>query len=165
LSAASVDSLLDRVASLETAGQFGPVKDELGSPEDELAADLTAILQDGHIRREHRRRIYEDLLANRERLKSLGDPRLVQLIFWGEHVERLYSGLARGRLQVFHYARAMDATCRRCGLDLIRALSRMEELGKLWAARDYAAVLKLLAPPAPPPPPEQAEASAPQPTS
>jgi len=143
---ATLDALLDRVAELLEAREFGPLRHDAGVPEDETATEILSLLQDPHVRREHRQRIYEDLLANRERLRSLRDPRLVHLIFWGEHVERLYAGLARGRLQVFHYARAMDATCRRCGLDLIHALSRMEELGKAWAGRDYGAVLKLLAP-------------------
>lgn len=164
MATATLDALLEWVAKLLDARQFGPVREDLGAPEDETAAEVLGILQDPHLRREHRQRIYEDLLANRERLKSLRDPRLVQLVFWGEHVERLYAGLARGRLQVFHYARAMDATCRRCGLDLIRALSRMEELGKAWAGRDYGAVLKLLAP-APPLPPEADAAESVQPTS
>ncbi|MGQ0613123.1 MAG: hypothetical protein ACT4PV_05225 [Planctomycetaceae bacterium] len=144
----TLEQVLERVAALKAIGQFGPLKEELGSPADDLAAEIATILQDPQIRREHRSRIYDDLLANRSLLAETRNPQFVQLMFWGEHVEGLYTGRSRGHLQVFHYARAMEATCKRCGLDFIRAISRMEELGKLWSGRDYAGVLRLLAPPA-----------------
>ncbi len=144
----TLEQILERVAALKAGGQFGPLKEELESPADDLVAEIATILQDPQIRREHRSRIYDDLLANRTLLAETKDPRLVQLAFWGEHVESLYTGLSRGQLKVFHYARAMEATCKRCGLEFIRAISKMEELGKLWSGRDYAGALRLLAPPA-----------------
>jgi hypothetical protein len=59
-------------------------------------------------------------------------------------VASLYGGRRRGRIQTFYYARAMEATCRRCGFEFLPVVSQMEQLGKLWGGRDYEATYDLL---------------------
>lgn len=130
-------ALLDRVAELEATSDFRPVRDLAGEAEDAQAHEIRLLLEDRQLRKEHRARIYEDLLANRGELLRGERAKLVSLIYWGEHVERLYSSYRRGRLGTFHFTRALEATCRRCGFDLLPAMGRLDELGKAWSHRDY----------------------------
>jgi hypothetical protein len=130
---------LDRVAELHAEGNLLALKDVPPASPDSAAEEIRFILLDRQIRREHRDRIYQDLVANREFLLREQNPRLVHLIFWSEHVERLYASLRKGRLGTFHFTRALEATCRRCGYDLLPAMGRLDELGKAWSQRDYAA--------------------------
>ncbi|MGH7162905.1 MAG: hypothetical protein ACREID_05430 [Planctomycetota bacterium] len=140
-----LDELLDRVAVLHAARDAGPVREEWGAAEDAVAAEVLLVLQDRNLRPEHRARIYEDLLKCREQLKATRDPRLVDLVFWSEHVDALHRQLRSGRLKTFHYARALEATCRRCGFDFLPLVGRMDELGRIWGGRDFAAAYPLLA--------------------
>lgn len=140
----TVEALLDRVAELQERGDLAPVRDLAGESSDPLAREIRLILEDRQLRREHRARIYQDLVANRTELVRGEKPRIVHLIFWSEHVERLYSSLRRGRLGTFHFTRALEATCRRCGFDLLPAMGRLEDLGKAWSGRDYDAAYDFL---------------------
>ena len=102
------------------------------------------LVADPQIRSEHRERIYADLEASRALLLETADPRIVDLIFWGEHVASLQAGKRRGRIETFYFVRAMEATCRRCGFELLPAMGTLDGLGKVWAARDYAATYRIL---------------------
>ncbi len=62
--------LLDRVASLKEAGELGVIKDDLGDGPDDVAGAVRTVLADRDLRPEHRARIYEDLIANRDMLDS-----------------------------------------------------------------------------------------------
>ena len=137
--------LLDRVASLKEAGELGVIKDDLGDGPDDVAGAVRTVLADRDLRPEHRARIYEDLIANRELLDGGADPRIILLMVWSEHVERLHAAVRKGGLTTFHYARALEATCRRVGFELLPVMDRMEELGKFWAGRKYEATYKMLA--------------------
>ena len=137
--------LLDRVASLKEAGELEVIRDDLGDAPDELAAAVGTVLADRDLRPEHRARIYDDLIANRDLLADVADPRIVSLMVWSEHVERLYAALRKGGLTTFHYARALEATCRRVGFELLPVMDRLEELGKCWAGRKYDATYGMLA--------------------
>jgi len=77
---------------------------------DPLAEAVFSLMTDRQLRPEHRARIYRDLVKKRDAILELRDPRLPDLIFWGEHVESLYKAYAKGRLNAFHYARAHEAT-------------------------------------------------------
>lgn len=134
-----LDAILDRVAVLHDARDFRAVKEDWEAPADDVSAEILTVVQDRNLRPEHRQRIYEDLLKSREQLKTVRDPRLVDLIFWSEHVETLHASLTRGRLKTFHYARAMEATVRRCGFDFLPLVAKMEEVGRLWGGRDFEA--------------------------
>jgi len=149
----SLASALDLVAALKADGDFEAVRDVLDRPGDPLARAVHFLIADRQLRREHRQRIYQDLVANRDFIVERADRRVIDLVFWSEHVESLYRALRSRRLNEFHYARALEATCRRCGFDLLPALGRMDELGKAWSSADYAGTLSILAP-APPPPAE-----------
>lgn len=140
----SLGEVLDRVAELQAAEDLRALADlPLAEPES-AANEVRLILLDRQIRKEHRERIYQDLTGNRDFLLREDNPRLIHLIFWGEHVERLYGALRRGRLGTFHFTRALEATCRRCGFDLLPAMGRLDELGKAWSQRDYPAALSFL---------------------
>jgi hypothetical protein len=127
------------VAELQAEGNLLALKDAPPAAPDTAAEEVRLIFLDRQIRKEHRERIYQDLVANREFLLREENPRLVHLIFWSEHVERLYAALRKGRLGTFHFTRALEATCRRCGYDLLPAMGRLDELGKAWSQRDYPA--------------------------
>ena len=139
-----LENLLDRVATLVREEDLQPRPSEEEAPEDPTAAAIRLRLGDASLRPEHRARIYADLLAHRDLLLAQRDPRVVDLIHWGEHVAALYAALRRGRLSLFHYTRAFEATCRRCGFELLPLVGRVEELGKLWAARNYDETYRLL---------------------
>lgn len=143
----TLDALFDRIAVLRGAGDLQPVREPWGEPEDDVAAEILLLVQAPHLRPEHRQRIYDDFLKMRERIGSIRDPRFVDLVYWSEHVESLHSRLRSGRLKTFYYARAMEATCRRCGFDFLPLVGRMEELGRVWGGRDYDAAWRLLVPP------------------
>lgn len=138
--------LLDRLTGRAEAGEHGPPPRDWDASGDPLAAGILRTLRDPHRREEHRRRIHEDLVAARELMLGAHGPALLDLIVWSEHVESLYEGLKRGRLKTFHYVRALEATCRRCGFELLPLMGRMEELGKHWGNREYEATLELIAP-------------------
>ena len=104
---------------------------------DPAARAVLEIVKDPHLRTEHRARVYEDLVRNRDLILSAEDPRLIALILWSEHVESLHRSLRAKRLGAFHYTRALEATCRRCGFELLPLLDRMEDLGKAWGSRDF----------------------------
>ncbi len=143
---ATLETLLDRVEELRAAGDLEPVREDLGRNDDETAGNVAILLNDRQLRPEHRERIYRDLLDQRENLLALRDPRLVDLIFWSEHVGTLHAALRRGELETFHYTRALEATCRRCGFELLPVLGRMEELGKAWGGGHYDETYSMLSP-------------------
>lgn len=133
----SLTGVLDEVARLQAEGNLAALRDPPPVDADPCAEEIQLILLDRQIRKEHRERIYTDLGAIRELLLEERNPRLVSLVYWSEHVERLYGALRRGRLGTFHFTRALEATCRRCGFDLLPAMGRLEDLGKAWSQRDY----------------------------
>jgi len=139
------EEALDLVASRKQAGDLKPAHLPLAGARG-TALKILLILDDPCLRPEHRARIYEDLVLNRDLILRRDDPRLVDLIFWGEHVDSLYSSLRKGRLETFHYVRALEATCRRCDFDLLPVLGKMDELGRAWSRRDYQGVLQLFLP-------------------
>ena len=140
----TLDEALDHVAEARRTSPPGRVEIALDERADPVTRQVLLLLTDPQLRPEHRSRIYEDLDSNRELLLERKDPRIVDLIFWSEHVDALYHGLRRGRVSTFHYARALDAACRRCGYDLLPAVGHMEELGREWARRQYPAAIALL---------------------
>jgi hypothetical protein len=140
---------LDFVAARKADGNLDPAPEVLDQAADPLGRAVYLMVADRQIRKEHRQRIYNDLVTNRDFLVDKADRRLLDLVFWSEHIESLYRALRSKRLNEFHYARALEATCRRCGFDLLPAMGRMEELGKLWAGADYATTFDILAPTAP----------------
>ena len=142
--AGSVETSLDRVQALREEGDLTPV--DVEGTECRTTAEIAMVLGDRSLRDEHRARIYEDLQANRKFIEQIRDPRLVDLIRWSEHVETLYGSFKRGRPQEFHFVRALEATCRRCGFELLPVLGRMTELGKAWSGRDFDETYKLLSP-------------------
>ena len=142
-----LEELLDRVSALKEAGDLGPQRDlACAKPADPAAGAVLRLMGDPQMRPEHRQRIYGDLARHRDLLIQRRDARLVDLVFWSEHVERLYKGVRGGALQTFHYVRALEATCRRSGFDLLPALGRMEDLGEAWSQGAYEKTLQLLAP-------------------
>lgn len=141
--ALSLEELLDRVAELKAAGHYGPFTEAEADPRDEAAATLAAILRDPQMRPEHRARMYRDLVRLREPILEGADVRMVQLAYWSEHVESLYRSLIKNRLSTFHYARALEATCRRAGFELLGLVGRMKELGRHWAQGEYEKVLDM----------------------
>ncbi|MDH3590873.1 MAG: hypothetical protein OER88_03285, partial [Planctomycetota bacterium] len=124
--------------------ELAPVDDPFDCGDDAVAASICVILADPQLRDEHRERIYEDLRAQHETLMRLRDTRLVDLIFWGEHVERLVQSRRHGRLEIFPFTRALEATVRRCGFDLLASMGRLDELTAAWAGREYPAVFDML---------------------
>ena len=142
-----LEEALDHVAALRAEGTFESDRRLAESAGGERAVvEILMLVADPQIRLDHRERIYADLVASRALLIEKRDPRIVDLIFWGEHVASLQAGKRRGRIETFYFARAMEATCRRCGFDLLQAMGKLDELGKAWAARDYAETFRLLSP-------------------
>lgn len=139
-----LEDVLDHVEGLRKAGNLEPVRSLVESGGDRTVVEVLMIMADPRLRTEHRERIYTDLVTQRDFLLRQGDPRIVDLIYWGEHVATLHAGHRRGRIQTFYYARAMEATCRRCEFDFLPVVSQMEQLGKLWGGRDYEATYNLL---------------------
>ena len=143
MSALSLEELFDRVAELKVAGRYGPFAEAEADPRDEAADVLAAILRDPQMRPEHRARVCRDLLRMRDRILETSDVRRVQLAYWSEHVESLYRSLTQKRLSTFHYARALEATCRRAGFELLGLVGRMKDLGKHWAQGEYEKVMDM----------------------
>ena len=143
MGALSLEELFDRVAELKAAGRYGPFAEAEAAPRDEAAAGLAAILRDPRMRPEHRARVYKDLVRMRDRILETADARMVQLVYWSEHVEALYRSLTQKRLSTFHYARALEATCRRAGFELLGLVGRMKELGRHWAQGEYGKVMDM----------------------
>ena len=140
----TLQEILDLVADLKREGRYDALGEDLGEPEDRTTDAVFMIINDPKIRPEHRARTYKDLLSNRERLVETRDPRIVDLVFWSEHVAALYESHVKRRVSTFHYARALEATCRRCGYALLGVVSRMKELGKVWAESDYEKTIAML---------------------
>jgi hypothetical protein len=139
-----LEEVLDHVDSLRKAGDLEPVRSLAEFGGERTVVEVLMIMADPRLRPEHRERIYTDLVSHREFLLRQNDPRIVDLIYWGEHVASLYGGHRRGRIQTFYYARAMEATCRRCTFDFLPVVSQMEQLGKVWGGRDYEATYNML---------------------
>ena len=142
---ARLHELLDQITALRSDGDLEPQRSVRAEPTEPTATAVAYLMAAPHLRREHRQRIYLDIAENRDLILKRRDPRLLDLIHWSEHVESLYASVRGGALQTFHYARALEATCRRCDFDLLPAMGRMEELGKHWAAREYEKVLAIFA--------------------
>jgi len=140
-----LEEALDHVAALRTSGTYEPDRRLAENAGGERAVvEILMLVADPHIRLDHRERIYADLVASRALLLEKRDPRIVDLIFWGEHVASLQAGKRRGRIETFYFVRAMEATCRRCSFDMLPVMGKLDELGKVWAARDYAAAFRIL---------------------
>lgn len=143
----SLEDLLDLTTELRTKERYEAI-DAIGRsgglPTDPAVEAVVRLLGDRNIRPEHRARILRDLAKNRDLLLETHDPGLVELIFWGEHVESLYKSHVKRNVSTFHYARALEATCRRCGFELLGVMGRMKELGKQWSHGDYAKVRLML---------------------
>ena len=120
----TLQEILDLVADLKKEGRFDVLKEDLGETEDQTTDAVRMLIIDPQIRPEHRARIYTDLVSNRERLIETKDPRIVDLVFWSEHVATLYDSHVKRRVSTFHYARALEATCRRCGYELLGVVGR-----------------------------------------
>jgi len=140
----TLQEILDLVADLKKEGRYDALKEDLGEPEDRTTDAVLMLVNDLQIRPEHRARIYKDLLSNRERLLETRDQRIVDLVFWSEHAAALYESHIKRRVSTFHYARALEATCRRCGYELLGVVGRMKELGKVWADADYEKTIAML---------------------
>jgi hypothetical protein len=140
----SLEEALLRVERLERCNDHLALETRVPEGADAVARAVLDIVRNPNLRPEHRARIYEDLNRNRDQILQVRDPRLISLIDWSEHVESLHRGLRSKRLGAFHYTRALEATCRRCGFELLPLLDRMEDLGKFWGARDYRTVWGLV---------------------
>ncbi|MHC4931177.1 MAG: hypothetical protein ACYTGV_03190 [Planctomycetota bacterium] len=140
----SLEEALLRVERLERCHDLGAAETRVPDGADPVARAVLDIVRNPSLRPEHRARIYEDLTRNRDLIFRTRDPRLVSLIEWSEHVESLHKGLRSKRIGAFHYTRALEATCRRSGFELLPLMDRMEELGKAWGARDYRAAWDLV---------------------
>jgi hypothetical protein len=141
-----LSELLRMIAERREQGDLAPIPDTDLVAADPLTDEILFIVSSAHMRPEHRQRIYADLVGNEELLARVNDPRLVTLMLWAEHVEALHKAHTRGRLALFHYARALEATCRRCKFDQLPLMDRLEELGRVWAAGDYATLYEMVSP-------------------
>jgi len=109
---------------------------EWAQSDDELVVATVMVLRTPYLRPEHRRRIREDLVAHAPLLESTRNSRVVDLIVWSEHVESLHRSLRAGGLKTFHFTRALEATCHRCGFELLPLMARMETFARDWGARE-----------------------------
>ncbi len=146
LCAVDLSELLDRLAERAEGTDFGPPPAEWAADTKGLAARLVGTLADRQLRPEHRQRIHEDFVSRRALFLEVEDDRLVDVVFWSEHVESLYRSLKKGTLQTFHYARALEATCRRCGFDLLPLMGQIEKLGQVWGGRDVPKTWAMVSP-------------------
>ena len=138
--------LLDLLAERAEKKDFGPPPQESGTEAEGAAARVLAALTDRNLRAEHRQRIHEDVVTHRTLFEEQWHEQLVDLVVWGEHVESLYNGVKKGSLQTFHYVRALEATCRRCGFELLPLMGQVEELGKVWGGRNLPELWALVSP-------------------
>ncbi len=136
--------LLDRVAELHKGDEMKPVLVSVPKTADSVSRTIGVILGDRQLRPEHRARIYKDVVADREQILLRRDSRYVDLIFWGEHVESLVSSKKRGRLDLFSFTRAFEATVRRCGFDLLPCMGKLDKVSDAWAEREYDDVFAML---------------------
>ena len=131
-----LDEVADRLARKDwTARPFDAIRGE--TP---LAGAVLLVLRDRTLRVEHRRRIYEDIVAHRKYLLRTSDPRVVDLMVWGEHVEKLHKSFGSRRLQEAEFRRAILATARKCEYDvhgLAGDVDKLTLLGVAWASRHY----------------------------
>ncbi len=140
----TLQEILDLVADLKKEDRYDALKEDLGEPEDRTTDAVLILIKDPRIRPEHRARIYKDLIENRERLIETRDPRIVDLVVGSEHAATLTESHVKRRVSTFHYARALEATCRRCGYKLLGVVGRMKELGKVWTDADYEKTIAML---------------------
>ncbi len=138
--------MLDAIGALKKEGSLDPVRDEFDTGESRAARAIVGLLQDRSLRPEHRRAIYAHLLATRKLLLDTDDARIVDLVYWAEHVGRLHVAFKKRSIGEFHYTRAIEATVRRCGFDLLPAMGRLEKLGAAWSSGDFARTRALLSP-------------------
>jgi hypothetical protein len=124
---------------------------EWAESDDELVEAIVMVLRTPYLRPEHRRRIHEDLLASSKLILSTRDVHLIDLIVWSEHVETLHKSLRAGTLKTFHFTRALEATCHRCGFELLPLMAEMEGFARDWGARDIARTWERVAPQVRPP--------------
>ena len=146
LCAVDLSELLERLAERADEKDFGPPPTEWTATTEGLAARLVGTLMDSNLRPEHRQRIHEDFVSRRELFLEVEDDRLIDVAFWSEHVESLYRSLKKGTLPTFHYTRALEATCRRCGFDLLPLMGQIEELGHVWGGRDLPKTWAMVSP-------------------
>lgn len=132
-----LEQLFERLSERDSAGDYDRMPEDWGAGARGFAGALVYALREPQRRPEHRRRIHRDVLANRDLLLEVQDVRLVDLIVWSEHVESLHKSSKRGKLSTFHFTRALEATCRRCGFELLPLMGEMNELAADWAAGDY----------------------------
>ena len=151
----ALETLLDEARALHRKDRWDAVIPGDGSShlveaarQDPLAEAIFSLMTDRQLRPEHRARIYRDLVKKRETILELRDPRLPDLIFWGEHVESLYKAYAKGRLNAFHYARALEATSKRCNIDFLPLVGQMKPFGRAWSESRYREVLQMADSPA-----------------
>jgi len=136
--------LLDYIADLARDGSTDPVREELDPGESRAAVALIGLLRDRSLRPEHRRAIYAHLVESRDLLADTDDPRVVDLVYWAEQVGRLHTAFKKRSIGEFHYTRALEATVRRCGFDLLPAMGRLDELGAAWSSGDFARTRRML---------------------
>lgn len=144
--AVQLEELLDRLVERAEMKDFSVPPAEWTGAVEGAAARVLAALADRNLRAEHRQRIHEDIVTHRAMFREQWHERLVDLVVWGEHVESLYKGLQTKTLQTFHYVRALEATCRRCGFELLPLMGHVEELGQTWGSRDLAQTWALVSP-------------------
>ena len=111
-----------------------------------LGARLLLALGNRDLRRAHRQRMVEDVVRYRGLLEDDVDDRVIDLAVWSEHVETLHKSLKKGNLETFHYVRALEATCRRCGFNLLPLMGEVEQLGQVWGGRDLKKTYKMVSP-------------------
>ncbi|MEE8106892.1 MAG: hypothetical protein V3T86_15265 [Planctomycetota bacterium] len=146
----ALETLLDEARALQRNDRFEAVVpgEDSGhlveaAEQDSFAEAIFSLMTDRQVRPEHRARIYRDLVKKRDAILELRDPRLPDLIFWGEHVDSLYKAHTKGRLNAFHYARALEATCKRCKIDLLPLVGQMTQFGRAWAEGRYRELLDM----------------------
>ncbi len=146
LCAVQLDELLDRHIERTEGKDFSAPPAEWTGEVEGAAARILAALADRNLRAEHRQRIHEDIVTNRAMFQEQWHERLVDLVVWSEHVETLYKGLKKDALQTFHYVRALEATCRRCGFELLPLMGQVKELGQVWGSRDLPKTWAMVSP-------------------
>ena len=136
--------LLERLGEQAQQSSFEPPPEEWGEDDDGPVGDVLRALRDRVLRPEHRQRIHEDIVAQGELLLGGASSRLIDAIVWSEHVESLFKAHKKGTLGTWHYTRALEATCRRCGFELLPLMGKLDALGKAWGHRDFAALVELV---------------------
>lgn len=135
LSPVGLEDLLQRLSQKDPDPGDRPPAEWIDD-QDDLVTAIVTVLRTPYLRPEHRRRIREDLVACAPLLASTRSFHVVDLILWSEHVESLHKGLRSGGLKTFHFTRALEATCHRCGFELLPLMSEMEAFARDWGARE-----------------------------